>query len=155
MGKRRSRTTPENLMEPAPWVAEGILLSGFKLRSYFWRKKNIQSSKKCRDAARIWNRLITPIGRAAKTWGEDALILAFMKMGHVRKTELLKKAKFNKVNEIYEEVNFLCREEVERLERINSPKDTRPPDPIIFEPGEDLRGGTIKKRKSLWRFLRG
>ena len=101
----------------------------------------------------MWTRLHNPIGRALKNWGEEALIVAFIKMGHLQKTELLKKARYNKMGEIYEQINFLCREEVERLERINSPKDTRPPDPIIFDAGADLRGKTIKKRKSLWRFL--
>jgi hypothetical protein len=153
MAKRQSRTTPKSQMEPAQWVIEGILLSKFKLPPYFWRKKNTQASRTCREATQMWTRLHNPIGRALKNWGEEALIVAFIKMGHLQKTELLKKTRYNKMGEIYEQINFLCREEVERLERINSPKDTRPPDPIIFDAGADLRGKTVKKRKSLWRFL--
>jgi hypothetical protein len=148
----QSRTT-DTKVGPIQWMIESVLLSKYKLGPYFWSKK--KSRIPLRDVITLNTRLHKAFGSVGKRYGHDILLCAFKKIKADSKRDLVKKARYNKLGEIIALLTHLCEEEKGKQERINSPKDISPPTPIIFQPGPDLRGETIKKRKSLWRFLGG
>jgi hypothetical protein len=148
----QSRTT-DTKVGPIQWMIESVLLSKYKLGPYFWSKRKTKTPY--REVITLNTRLYKAFGSVGKRYGRDVLLVAFKKIKADGKRDLVKKARYNKLGEIIALLTHLCEEEKEKQERINSPKDTGAPDPIVFEAGPDLRGKTIKKRKSLWRFLSG
>jgi len=134
-------------------MIESVLLSKYKLGPYFWSKK--KASPLRRDVITCNTRLHRAFASVAKRCGNDVLLAAFKGVRADTKRDIIIKARYNKIGEIIALLTYLCEKEVERRERMNSPKDNRPPDPIVFDPGPDLRGTKIKKRKNLWRFLNG
>jgi hypothetical protein len=134
-------------------MIESVLLSKYKLGPYFWSKK--KTSTPNREVITFNTRFHRAFATVGKRYGKELLLVVFKKVRADAKRDLIKKVRYNKIGEIIAFLTYLCEEEKERQVRINSPKDTRPPDPIIFESGPDLRGKTIKQRKSLWRFLNG
>ena len=153
MGKFIQSKTTDTKVGPIQWMIESVLLSKYKLGPYFWSKKKTRTPY--RDVITLNTRLHKAFGSVGKRYGQDLLLRIFPQIKADTKRDLIGKARYNKLGEIIALLTHLCEEEKEKQERIKSPKDTGTPDPIIFEAGPDLRGKTIKKRKSLWRFLSG
>ena len=151
--KRRQSLTTDTKAGVVQVLIEKILLSRYSLAPYFWNKSKCQSFNQ--EVYTLNKRLYQCLMVPYKKYGGKILETAIDGFTIQQKKKIAEAAKYNQKGAIIATLNKYCNLEVERIKRISKPKDTSPPEPIVFDPGEDKRSDKTKKKKNVWEFMNG
>jgi hypothetical protein len=92
---------------------------------------------------------------AKKKYGLE-ILWAVANSWDIKKLRILAKAaKYNQRADIMMTLHFCCDQEIQKQKRLSAPKDCGDPQPLSFDPGQDLRNNKGSRKLSLWEFLNG